>query len=86
MGKHSVYQDSVIRSANFAHAAVGWMECKIEPTLDPGAKSRALIPGSRAAAFCFQIEDLDKKRTRDDNDKVQQYRNLTKDRIPLFFK
>ena len=34
---------------------------------DPGAEVRALIPGSRDAAFCFQIEDLDKNRTRDDS-------------------
>ncbi len=34
---------------------------------DPGATARALMPGSRDADFCYQIEDLDKNRTRDDN-------------------
>jgi len=34
---------------------------------DPGATVRTFAPGSRVAAFCYQIKDLDKNRTRDDN-------------------
>ncbi len=33
---------------------------------DPGTKARAVTSGSRVAAFCFQIKDLDKNRPRDD--------------------